>query len=236
MDSGSGKRQAGDPGGPLVEAVVFDYGGVLTTPVGESIRSWLRRDRIDPASFSRTLKSWLSRDAPDGTPVHRLETGHLNGAEFDALLAAELVALEGGPVNPVGLLDGMFADMLPDQQMFDLAAASKAAGAQVALLSNSWGNTYSREKIDALFSPVVISGEVGMRKPNREIFERVLELLGLPAERVAFVDDAGANIEAAQRFGLRGILHSSARTTRAELARLLPALGAPASQRLFQPS
>jgi hypothetical protein len=44
-----------------VDAAVFDYGGVLTTPVRDSIAAWLDRDAIDPASFSRTIKAWLSR-------------------------------------------------------------------------------------------------------------------------------------------------------------------------------
>jgi hypothetical protein len=107
-----------------VDAAVFDYGGVLTTSVPDSIAAWLDRDGVDPASFSRTLKAWLSRSAPDGTPIHRLETGELR----------------------------LFAQMRPDQAMFDLVQDVKAAGVWVALLSNSWGNTYPRERIDAVFN------------------------------------------------------------------------------------
>ena len=78
-----------------VDAAVFDYGGVLTTPVRDSIAAWLDRDSIDTDSFSRALKAWLSRPAPDDTPIRRLETGELGTAEFDALLAAELVGKNG---------------------------------------------------------------------------------------------------------------------------------------------
>jgi epoxide hydrolase-like predicted phosphatase len=209
---------------PEVDAVVFDYGGVLTTPVRDSIRAWLDRDRIDPASFSAALKAWMSRSAAEGTPVHRLETGELRIADFDALLAAELVAVDGGQVEPVDLLKGLFADMRPDPAMFDLVADVKAAGVQVALLSNSWGNTYPRDHIDAVFSPVVISGEVGMRKPNRDIFVHTLDLLGLPPERVVLVDDAEPNTEGARRAGMDTVLHGDAETTRTELARLVPSL------------
>ena len=73
-----------------IDAVLFDYGGVLTSPVKHSIASWLAADAIEPKSFSRTLQAWLSRDAEDGTPIHRLETGELSVADFEALLAAEL--------------------------------------------------------------------------------------------------------------------------------------------------
>src|SRR5665811_377552 len=129
-----------------VGVAVFDYGGVLTTPVRDSIAAWLDRDAIDPASFSRTLKAWLFRSAPDGTPIHRLETGELSTAEFDALLAAELVGKDGGTVAPVDLLKSLFAEMRPDPVVFDLVQDLKDAGVRVALLSNSWGNTYPRER------------------------------------------------------------------------------------------
>ena len=123
----------------VIRGVVFDYGGVLTTPVGDSIRAWLARDAIDPASFSRTLKEWLSRDAAPGTPVHRLETGELTVEEFDALLAARLVHVDGSEVEPVGLLAGLFSDVRTDPLMLGLVEQLGALGVEGALLSNSWG-------------------------------------------------------------------------------------------------
>jgi epoxide hydrolase-like predicted phosphatase len=209
-----------------VDAAVFDYGGVLTTPVPDSIAAWLDRDGIDPASFSRTLKAWLSRSAPDGTPIHRLETGKLSTAEFDALLAAELVGKDGGTVAPEDLLSGLFAQMRPDLAMFDLVQDVEAAGVRVALLSNSWGNTYPRERIDAVFDLVVISGEVGMRKPNPDIFGHMLGLLDVRPERVVLVDDAEPNTDGAARLGMHAILHTDHNNTRKKLARLVPALDA----------
>ncbi len=207
-----------------MDAVVFDYGGVLTLPVRESIDAWLEADGIDPASFSRTLKAWLSRDAQDGTPIHRLETGELSVPEFDALLAAELATVDGRQVAPVGVLKRLFAGMQPDPAMFALVEDLRAADVRVGLLSNSWGNTYPRERIDALFDPVVISGEVGMRKPLSPIYELALERLGIPAGRVLFIDDAEPNILGARCVGLQAFLHTDAVTTRAALAALIPDL------------
>jgi epoxide hydrolase-like predicted phosphatase len=207
-----------------VQAVIFDYGGVLTGPVRDSIAAWLHADGIDPASFSRTLKAWLSRDAPDGTPVHRLETGALGVDEFDALLAAELTTRDGRAVDPVGVLALLFAGMRPDPAMFDLARQLRDAGLRVGLLSNSWGNTYPRERIDGLFDPVVISGEVGLRKPLAPIYALTLERLGLPADRVLFVDDAEPNVLGARAVGMRALQHTDADTTRAALAELIPGL------------
>jgi putative hydrolase of the HAD superfamily len=182
-------------GGGSVEAVVLDYGGVLTTPVGDSAAAWLERDRIDPASFSRVLKAWLSRGAPDVTPIHRLETGAITVAEFDRLLAAELVGLDGTPVPTEGLLTGLFAELRADEAMFGLVEELRALGVRTALLSNSWGNTYPRDRLDAAFDPVLVSGELGLRKPDPAIFAHLLDLLDLPAERVVFVDDAEPNTQ-----------------------------------------
>ena len=215
-----------------IDAVLFDYGGVLTLPVRDSIAAWQEADGIDPRSFSRILKAWLSRDAADGTPIHLLETGELSPAEFDGLLAAELTTLDGRPVDPEGLLQRIFAGMRPDPAVFALIDDLRSVGIRVGLLSNSWGNTYPRERIDALLDPVVISGEVGLRKPHAAIFELALERLGLPADRVLFIDDAEPNVLGARDVGLQGLLHADATTTRAALAALVPDLlitsGAPA--------
>jgi putative hydrolase of the HAD superfamily len=123
------------------------------------------------------------------------------------------------------VLERLFAGMRPEPAMFALAEELRDARIRVALLSNSWGNTYARERVDALFDPVVISGEVGLRKPLAPIFELTLERLGVPAERVVFVDDAEPNVLGARAVGMRALLHTDAATTRAALTELVPALG-----------
>jgi putative hydrolase of the HAD superfamily len=208
----------------LIDAVVFDYGGVLTTPVSASIAAWHEADGIDPASFSRVLKEWLSRDAAEGTPVHLLETGVLPVAEFDRLLAARLTTVDGRVVDPVGVLDRLFAAMQPEPTTFALAEQLRALGIKVALLSNSWGNTYPRPRIDTLFDPIVISGEVGLRKPLAPIYELTLARLGVAAKRVLFVDDAMPNVDGARAVGMRTLLHTDPHATRAGIARLVPGL------------
>ncbi|MEU9858547.1 HAD family phosphatase [Streptomyces sp. NPDC047974] len=212
------------PSGAPVEAVVFDYGGVLTVPVKESIAAWLEADGIEPRSFSQTLKDWMSRDAPAGTPIHRLETGELTVAEFDALLAAELTTTDGRPVDPVGVLSRLFAGMRPDPAMFALVQEVRELGIRVALLSNSWGNTYPRKRIEALLDPVVISGEVGLRKPQAPIYELTLARLGVAANRALFLDDAEPNVLGARVVGMRAHLHADSASTRAALAALVPGL------------
>jgi epoxide hydrolase-like predicted phosphatase len=208
----------------LVDGVVFDFGGVLTTPVRDSIDAWLAADGIEPASFSRTLKSWMSRDVSWNTPVHRLEVGELSAEEFGRLLVAELTSVDGRSIDPSGVLDRLFAQMRPDPEMFALVDDLRELGIRVGLLSNSWGNTYPRERIEALFDPVVISGEVGLRKPQASIYEHTLGMLGLPPGLVLFVDDAEPNIVGARAVGMRALLHTEPRGTRAALAALIPEL------------
>jgi epoxide hydrolase-like predicted phosphatase len=196
-----------------VIAVAFDYGGVLTTPLAPSFAAWAEQDRIDPESLGAALKEWLSPDGPADNPVHRLETGTISNAEFGALLAAQLRTLDGTTVEPDGLLDRLFADLRLDPLMLELVGSLRAEGIATALLSNSWGNTYPMEVLEPLFDVVVISGEVGLRKPDAPIFHHTLDALGVDASRTAFVDDLRHNVDAATALGMHGILHVDAAST-----------------------
>nr|WP_240963304.1 HAD-IA family hydrolase [Antrihabitans stalactiti] len=108
--------------------------------------------------------------------------------------------------------------------MFELAEDLREAGLAVGLLSNSWGNTYPRAQIDELFDPVVISGEVGLRKPHAAIYELAVDKLGVPADRVLFIDDAEPNVLGARAVGLQALLHLDHPSTRAAVAELAPHL------------
>jgi putative hydrolase of the HAD superfamily len=204
-----------------VDAVVFDYGGVLTTPLSSTTGSWLRADGIDPDGFAALMRSWLGRDAEPGNPIHLLETGELEVAEFERRFAARLVAADGRPVVAEGVLSRLFAAMTPSDEMLDLVRGLRKLGLRTGLLSNSWGNDYPHDTLAELCDVVVISGEVGLRKPDEPIYRLLLERLGLPAERVVFVDDFTANVRAAQKIGMHGIKHVDPASTRAALADLL---------------
>jgi HAD superfamily hydrolase (TIGR01509 family) len=89
-------------------------------------------------------------------------------------------------------------------------------------LSNSWGNEYDRSDWEEMFDAVVISGEVGMRKPEPGIFELALRRIGLRAGECVFIDDMAHNVDAAQQAGLAGIVHRTFDETAAELEVLFP--------------
>ncbi|MET9328522.1 HAD family phosphatase [Tsukamurella sp. NPDC003166] len=219
-------REVDAAAGREIDAVLFDFGGVLTVPMRGPIQAWLSAEDIVPASFTATLKAWLGRDARADSPIHRLETGALPEADFDVLFAAALSTRSGAPVDSDGLLRRMFAGAREEPAMWELAADLRDAGVTVGLLSNSWGSgtAYPRDRLAELFSTVVISEEVGLRKPDAEIYRVALDRLGAAAARTAFVDDAQPNLDGARALGIVGILHTDPGTTRAALADLVPAL------------
>jgi epoxide hydrolase-like predicted phosphatase len=203
-----------------VDAVVFDWGGVLTTGIDVAFTQWAATDGVDPEHLGAVLREAFAADTPDHpNAVHALERGDLSGEEFELLLARQLAA-RGSHVPGRGLLARMFAHLSPSESMLGLAARLKDEGLRTAVLSNSWGNGYPDEGWEELFDAVVISGDVGMRKPEPRIYHHVLDLLHVPPQRCAFVDDLGANVRAAAELGMVGVHHRSYEETVAELEAL----------------
>jgi putative hydrolase of the HAD superfamily len=212
-------------------ALIVDYGGVLTAPLGDTMSAWFAADNLDPEVFRAAMRDWLGLSAPAGgssleavvSPIHSLERGEIDPPEFERQLAARLRTVDGGPVEPVGLLQRMFTGyggVSEPPPLIDAVRRVKAAGHATALLSNSWGMDYPRDGWSDLFDVVVISGEVGMRKPEPEIYQLTVDQLGVPAQQCAFVDDLRPNVRAAAELGMVGIHHTSDAVTLAELAGL----------------
>jgi putative hydrolase of the HAD superfamily len=99
---------------------------------------------------------------------------------------------------------------------------ARAAGVRTGLISNSMGaGSYDRAVFPELFDGVVISGDVGMHKPQPEIFLLGAERAGVAPEECVFVDDLRENCEGAQAVGMTAVLHRGAEATLPELERLL---------------
>jgi putative hydrolase of the HAD superfamily len=205
---------------PQVDALVFDWGGVMTVSVPEFVGAWLHAESIDHQVYGRIMREWMSRDALPDNPVYRLETGELTVPEFERLLAAELITTTGAKIDETGLLRRMFGGATPDPAMIELVRKARAAGLHTALLSNSWGEGYPKDLLIELFDTIVISGRVGLRKPDERIYRHTLDQIGLPAGRAVFFDDAPVNVEAAQAVGMHAFRHTAVDDTRANLATL----------------
>jgi putative hydrolase of the HAD superfamily len=191
-----------------LRALVVDYGGVLTSPLQDSLRSWCEDDEIDLALFRRVLGEWLgpSYGAEAATnPMHALERGEIAIPDFERELARRLTTHDGREVGPEGLLSRMFGGVSKQQPMFDVVRRARGQGISTALLSNSWGNDYPREEWDEIFDAVVISGEVGMRKPEPGIYRLAADRLGLEPAQCVFVDDLGPNVKGAVGVGMVGV-------------------------------
>src|SRR5829696_1175478 len=149
--------------------LIVDYGGVLTNSPSESFRAWLRAEGLPAEPFRRLMREWLDEGAA-GNPLHDLETGRVTTQEFERVLADRLRGPDGSGPSAEGLLGRMFAGYARTPGMTQVLVAAKRQGLRTALLSNSWGADYDRGDWGGLFDAVVISGEVGLRKPDPEIF------------------------------------------------------------------
>ena len=201
----------------------------MTSPIADSVNAWIAADGIDRESYRAVMRQWVKEaysDDVDRNPIHALERGEWTNDEFEFALASELVLEDGSPVVGPGLLARMFAGQTLDEDMLVLFRKLKASGVPTALLSNSWGGGYPTELFPDMFDAVVISAEVGMRKPELRIFLHAAQLLGLAPEECVFIDDIQANISAAEQVGFTGVLHSAAADTARQVADLL---GAPLS-------
>jgi putative hydrolase of the HAD superfamily len=106
--------------------------------------------------------------------------------------------------------------------MIEAVRKAHSSRVRTGLISNSWGHgRYDRSVFPELFDGVVISGEVGMHKPDPEIFELGAERVGLPPRDCVFVDDLRENCAGAEAVGMTAVLHRGAETTIPELERLL---------------
>jgi putative hydrolase of the HAD superfamily len=196
-----------------VRGLLVDFGGVLTTNVFDSFRDFARSEGLDPDAVKR-----LFREDPRALEeLRRLERGEQDEDEF-----AERFGPLLGVEDTEGLVDRLFAGMRPDSAMVGAVAAAREAGIRTGLISNSWGRgRYDRDLFPRLFHGVVISGEVGLNKPEPEIFLLGAERIGVPAGECVFVDDLKENCEGAEAVGMTAVLHRGSEQTVTELERLL---------------
>jgi len=192
--------------------LLIDWGGVLTSNLFASFHAYCVATEIDPQTLGERFKA----DPDFRELLIALEKGELDEPAFELRFAALL------DVEPDGLIDGLFAGVTPDLSMLDAVRRAHAAGVRTALVSNSWGvHRYPHELFDELFDGIVISGELGIRKPSRRMYELGAERAGVPAAECVYVDDLPFNLTPAQELGMATVHHTSAETTIPELERLL---------------
>jgi putative hydrolase of the HAD superfamily len=201
-----------------VKGLLVDFGGVLTTNVFQSFKQFAEAEGLPPDTIKRTFKE----DREALALLRRLEKGELDAHEFEPLFA-ERIGVRGDRID--GLVERLFAGVGPEDAMLGAVKRARDNGIKTGLISNSWGGSgihYDGTPLQELFDAVVISGDVGMHKPEPEIFKLGAEKIGVPPEECVFVDDLRENCAGAEAVGMTAILHRGPDSTLPELEKLLP--------------
>ncbi len=203
-----------------LSGLVVDWGGVLTIGMREAMGAWVAEEALDVDAYIGVMREWLGPEygmEAAYNPIHALEKGELEVPQFERHLAEALSTRMGQTIAPDGLLQRMFRFFHNSPDMISLVRRAREQGIRTALLSNSWGDNYPDDLFDWMFDAVVISGRVGMRKPDPQIFEYTLSELSLPADQCVFVDDLLPNVHAARALGFVAVHHTDYPTTAEEL-------------------
>lgn len=185
----------------MSEGLLIDVGGVLTTDIFPSFDAYLAREGLAVTSFRE-----LYFETPEVRDLlHRLEVGELHHTDAQGPLA-QLLGLPADRAQD--LFPGLYAQVEYIPEMTDAIERLHRSGVRTGVLSNSWWfPMYDKPFYERAFDVMVVSGRVGVRKPQRAMFELGLAELGVPAERVLFVDDFEENLLPAQALGMDVFLH-----------------------------
>lgn len=199
----------------MVAAVIFDFGGVITSSPFEAFARY-EAARGLPANFIRTVNA----TNPDHNAWARLERNEIGTAEFDPIFRAEAIAL-GHDVPGADVLPLLAGDVRPG-----MVAALKACKAQfkVGCITNNvasaedigWGSSVA--DILALFDHVIESSKAGVRKPDPRIYLMMCEALGVAPADCIYLDDLGINCKPAAALGMTAIKVVSEAQALADLA------------------
>lgn len=198
-------------GGGPIEAVVCDFGGVLTTPLFEAFAKIQEEFGIESADLGGAMQLLAEREGEN--PLFPLERGEVSEADFLERLDGALQELLGRETHVHRFRMALFEGLDPNPPMIELMRELRARGLAMAMLTNNvreWEPLWrAMLPVDEIFSHVVDSGFVGHRKPERRIYEITIERLGVPFERCLFVDDLGPNVVAAEELGMRAVRFES---------------------------
>ncbi len=188
-------------GGPAeIQAVLFDFSGVLTTSPWPALS----------ASADGDLDFLVGPYHEDTDhPWHRLERGEITIEEW--LTAIQAAAAESGRTLDLTPMQSLLSELTVHDDVVAHIGALRADGYRTALVTNNVreGSATWRAMIpvDDLFDVVVDSSAVGMRKPDPAIYTHTLDLLGgIAPERGVFLDDVEGNLVGARLAGLLTIL------------------------------
>jgi len=202
----------------MIEAVISDFGGVLTSPLLDSFAAFQDSSGISLEHLGLAMAAIWKRDGAN--PLYELETGRMTEPEFLRTLGEELTRQLGRPVELHGFGERYFEHLHPNEPMIEYMRDLRERGYKLAICTNNvreWEPLWrAKLPVDELFEVVVDSGFVGARKPERRIYEITLERLDVPASGALFIDDADLNCQVARELGMEAIWFRSSEQAIAE--------------------
>ncbi len=190
-----------------VEAVISDFGGVLTSPLVDSFVSATQASGISLEELGKAMAAVAERDGIN--PLVELETGRITEGEFFARLSDQLSDQRGSRVELDGFGDVWFKQLEPNEALIAYMRELRARGYKLAICTNNVREWEARWQamvpIDEIFDVVVDSAFVGTRKPEPEIYRITLERLGATPEATLFIDDTEVNCDGARQLGMTAI-------------------------------
>ena len=190
-----------------VEAVISDFGGVLTSPLAGAFAAFQDQSGVPLAELG-TAMATLAR-THGANPLFELETGRLTEADFLANLAGQLSEQLDREVDLDGFGERYFAALEPNEDFIAYLRELRARGYRLAICTNNvreWAPRWqAMVPVQELFEVVVDSAFVGARKPEPEIYRVTLERLGLPAAATLLIDDIEDNCAGARALGLGAV-------------------------------
>lgn len=208
----------------MIEAVLWDFGGVLTTSPFEAFNRY-EAERGLPANFIRTINA----TNPEANAWAQFESSAVDLDEFDLLFAVESAAA-GHRIPGREVIELLSGDIRP--RMVEVLKLIKTTY-RVACITNNVkggrgpGMASSSDRANqvaevmGLFDLVVESSLEGIRKPNPRIYQIACERLGVTPEQAVFLDDLGVNLKPARALGMQTIKVIDEQQAIDELARIV---------------
>jgi epoxide hydrolase-like predicted phosphatase len=206
-----------------IEAVISDFGGVLTSPLVDSFLAFETESGVSLEALGKAMIGVAARNGAN--PLYELELGRLTEADFLSGLSEELAGQLGRSVELKSFGERYFANLHPNQEMIDCMRHLRERGYKMAICTNNvreWDPLWrAKLPVDEIFDVVVDSAFVGTRKPERRIYEITLERLGVAPESALLIDDLDVNCRAAQELGMTAVWFRSNEQAIEEIERAL---------------
>ena len=190
----------------MTQAVVSDFGGVLTTPLIDGFLAYQEASGVTTEQLGQAMQRVAETRGEN--PLFALERGEIEEAEFGRLLREELP--EG--FDLLDLREHYFAELRPNTAMIEFMRELREHGLRMALCTNNvreWEPLWRAKlpELDEIFEVVIDSAFVGTRKPEPRIFELTLAQLGdgLRFEDCLLVDDLDVNCAGAEELGMESV-------------------------------